>query len=130
MKKKPIVIITGGSSGLGRCLAAEFLGMHKPICLISRKEDSLNKTRIELEKVYPDSEIMIMSGTVADESFVDGVYERLDAEDYYPEYLINCAGIGEFGKAEMISKKMIDSVFEGNLIGLMLMCGKALKYMI
>lgn len=130
MNKKPLVLITGGSSGLGKCLAIEFLNLQKNICLIARNEGILRDTRIDLKKLYPGCDILLMSGNVADESFVDGIYEKIDDMDYYPEYLINCAGIGEFGKADMVSKRMIDNVFEGNLIGLMLMCGKALKYMI
>lgn len=130
MKKKPLVLITGGSSGLGKCLASEFLVLKKEICLIARNGNTLQMVKEELENLYPSSKILVMNGSVADEKFVEYIYEMLDSKDYYPEFLINCAGIGRFGKAEIVSERMINSVFEGNLVGLILMCGKALRYMI
>lgn len=129
MEKKPLVIVTGGSSGLGKSVGNEFLKRNKNICLISRNETKLLNVKEEFENKYPNSRILIQVGNISDEIFVKQVYTFISEKNYYPQYLINCAGVGEFGKAEVTSKGMIEKVFEGNLVGLILMCTGALPYM-
>ncbi len=129
MKKKEIALITGGSSGLGKSLANKFLEYKIDICLIARNENKLEVAKKEFEECNYNSKIFILSGNISDEDFVNRIYNFLFRGNYYPKYLINCAGVGEFGNVQKTSKKMINKVFEANLVGLILMCTKAIQYM-
>ena len=127
--KKPLVIITGGSSGLGKSLANKCIEHKLDVCLIARRKNILEKVKEEFKRMYINPEIFILDGNISDESFVNKLFAFLEEKNYYPKWLINCAGIGKFCKPEATSRKMIDTVFEANLVGLILMCSKALRYM-
>ena len=129
MHKKPLVLITGGTSGLGKCLATIFIHQNKDLALIARKKDELTRVKEEFENINPNINLYIFDGNIADEEFVKYIYAFIEKKGYFPQYLINCAGIGEFGKADSSSKEMINRVFEANLVGLILMCSNALQHM-
>ena len=66
---KNITIITGGSRGVGKQLAKEFLLKGENVAIISRTKSELEKTREELSKLTTN-DVIAYVGDVSDEEFV------------------------------------------------------------
>lgn len=125
---KKIAIVTGGGSGLGYCLSEEILKHGIDVLIIGRQESKLCETQKLLGKIYGDK-IRYIVGDISDECFVAKLYSDLEKDNYYVQYLFNCAGTGRFGPAEENNRKKIDIAFEASLIGLILMSSNAIKSM-
>lgn len=104
--KENLVVITGGSSGLGLELVKLFSAGSKVLVISRTKRD-------ELKNVFYEY------GNIADEDFVKKVYLKY-SENYQINYLINNAAKGLFGKVEDNTLQKINNVFEAGLVGLIL----------
>lgn len=125
---KKIAVVTGGGSGLGYCLSEEMLKHGIGVLIIGRQENKLCETQKNLSKIYGEN-IRYIVGDISDECFVTKLYTDLAKDNYYVQYLFNCAGTGRFGPAEENNRKKIDIAFEASLIGLILMSSNAIKFM-
>lgn len=125
---KKIAIVTGGGTGLGYCLSEELLKKGIDVCIVGRRESKLCDACEILSKEYGDN-IQYIAGDISDEEFVKNLFCKISNNDYYVQYLFNCAGTGQFGAAEENNRKMIDVAFNASLIGLILMSSNAMRYM-
>ena len=124
---KNITIITGGSRGVGKELAKEFLLKGENVAIISRTKSELEKTREELSKLTTN-DIVAYAGDVSDEKFVKEFYEDI-TKKYNLTCLVNNAGVGRFGTIYDNNKKMLDEVFPAIVYGTILMTTYALPYL-
>lgn len=104
--KNKLVVITGGTSGLGLELVKLFLKKHDVLCIARTKKCELERVKYEY-------------GNIADENFVKSVYKKY-SKDYTISYLINNAAQGCFGAPDTNSLEKINKVFEAGLVGLIL----------
>jgi uncharacterized protein len=92
---KPIVVITGGSDGIGRALAARFVDAGNDVLLVARDASRLSETALALAKPGRVVSTLALDITSAD------VTQRLDARlreiNAYCDVLINSAGVGLAG---------------------------------
>ena len=79
---KNITMITGGSRGVGKELAKEFLLKGENVAIISRTKSELEKTRKELSKLT-SNDVVAYAGDVSDEKFVKEFYIELNKERKY-----------------------------------------------
>ena len=94
MFDQKVVIITGGSSGLGRALAARLLRRGASLALIARNPAKLAAVRDELSRDLPEGRrIGIYSCSVSDPVCVEKTVRAIALEMGPPSILINCAGI-------------------------------------
>lgn len=124
---KNITIITGGSRGVGKQLAKEFLLKGENVAIISRTKSELKKTREELSKLTTN-DVIAYVGDVSDEKFVKEFYEDI-TKKYNITCLVNNAGVGRFGTIYDNNKKMLDEVFPAIVYGTILMTTYALPYL-
>ncbi len=124
---KNIIVITGGSKGVGKELAKEFLKRGENVCIIARTKTTLEKTRIELSKLS-DKDIVAYVGDVSDEKFVKSFYKDI-TKKYNITCLVNNAGVGRFGTVYENNKQMIDEVFPAIVYGTILMTTYALPHL-
>ena len=124
---KNIAIITGGSRGVGKELAKEFLLKGENVAIISRTKSELEKTREELSKLTTN-DIVAYVGDVSDEKFVKEFYEDI-TKKYNITCLVNNAGVGRFGTIYDNNKKMLDEVFPVIVYGTILMTTYALPHL-
>lgn len=125
---KKIAIISGGSSGLGLSIAKQLVHQGMAVAVIGRRGDKLEQARNLLEEMGT-GEILMLMGNVADECFVSELYASLVKDGYQIEQLYNCAGAGHFATPENTTRAMIDEVFAGSAVGLMLMSSYAIPAM-
>lgn len=108
------VLITGGTSGIGRSLVAELIarGTNK-IAVIARGTEKMDA----LSEAHPDTEFLQLQGDIADVTDIKKATERLKKEWGSLDLLINNAGAVSAGLLEDISDSDIIQQVEVNLTG-------------
>jgi 3-dehydrosphinganine reductase len=87
-------VITGGSSGLGKAVAALLLESGANVTIIARNMGLLEETKIELEKVKkrPDQFIQCISADVTDYSSISDAIAKTRKTGGPISALFSCAG--------------------------------------
>jgi len=111
-----VVLITGGSRGLGRAMALGFAAQGADIAIVSRKMDSCEQTAKEVEALgvsaFPYA-VHVGNWNQLDE-MVDAVYERFGKVDV----LINNAGMSPLYESLVdVTEELFDKVIGVNLKG-------------
>jgi uncharacterized protein len=92
---KPVVVITGGSDGIGRALAARFIEAGNDVVLVARDAARLAETATAIAVPGRLVSTLALDITSADAT------QRLDAHlaslDAYGDVLVNAAGVGLAG---------------------------------
>ena len=114
---KPIAIITGSSTGIGRSLAINLSNQYL-VYLISRNKDNLNKTKELINK--QNNECKIIVADISTDESVDIIYSKIDHKENI-ELLVNNAGIGVFKSITETSIEDWDNTLNTNLRGSFLM---------
>ena len=87
-----IVVVTGGSRGIGEMITSGFLANKSKVYITARKEEALVKNAEELSQKY-DCECIPGSGDISNTEGIDALVKFLnDAEPDGIDYLINNAG--------------------------------------
>ena len=110
---KPIAIITGASTGIGKELAVE-LSNDYFVYLISRNIENLNKTKAIIHNKNNDCEII--SADISDEESVKKINNKISNKDNI-ELLINNAGVAIFKDISDTTVNDWDQTINVNLRG-------------
>lgn len=110
---KPIAIITGASTGIGKELAVE-LSNDYFVYLISRNIENLNKTKAIIYNKNNDCEII--SADISDEESVKKIHNKISNKDNI-ELLINNAGVAIFKDISDTTVNDWDQTINVNLRG-------------
>ena len=107
---KPIAVITGASSGLGRDLARLFAADGHPVLLIARREQRLAELAAELREahgIHADHMALDLSASSA----APAVLAKLEREGLEAEFLVNNAGFGSTGSfAELAVERELGQI--------------------
>ena len=95
------IVVTGGSSGIGKALAIEAVKSGAHVSLLARNKAKLENARKEVEKhkVFEEQEIKTFCADVTDYSQLSQVLSEVESVDI----LINCAGMA---KAELFEENL------------------------
>ncbi len=85
-----VVVITGGSSGIGRSAALKIAAAGARVCIVARSIDELNATKAEIEKA--GGKAWIYPTDLTDMAAVDGLVQKVLADHEQVDVLINNAG--------------------------------------
>jgi citronellol/citronellal dehydrogenase len=110
-----VVIVTGGGSGIGRCVAHELASLGAHVAIVGRKEEKLQQVRDEIE-----GDGWAVSSHVADirdEESVIGMVETVLADHGRIDGLVNNAGGQYRAPLKTITTKGFDAVVRNNLTG-------------
>ncbi|TGJ84933.1 hypothetical protein E0Z10_g3849 [Xylaria hypoxylon] len=106
-------LVTGSTSGIGKCLAFELAGHGFNIVLHGRNPSKLETVRDELQAIYPNAEVRILVADASQCHRPEAVdFERIREElaSLHLTVLINCAGSGaspSFGALETYARDTI-----------------------
>ncbi len=89
-------LITGASNGIGLELAKIHAEKGGDLILIARSGDKLNSLKQELEAKFKIKAIVIEIDLTKPDA-VQNVYDKVKKENITVDYLINNAGLGDFG---------------------------------
>jgi NAD(P)-dependent dehydrogenase (short-subunit alcohol dehydrogenase family) len=125
MKLKGLnTLITGGSQGLGRAIAEQFLREGASVMICARDEQLLSATRDELRKLAGlGQKVLSRPCDVSAESQVNALITSALGEFGSLQVLVNNAGIyGPLGPTDSVDFKEWSRALEVNLYGVLLPC--------
>ncbi|MBM3733229.1 MAG: SDR family oxidoreductase [Acidimicrobiia bacterium] len=119
------ILITGGGTGLGKSMAARFLGLGADVAICGRRADVLKAAAAELDKAAP-GRIAWRALDIRDADAVEGAIAALWEEKPLDALVNNAAG-NILARTETLSHRAVDAVVGTVLHGaayLTLACGR------
>ncbi len=104
MALRPITLITGASSGIGRELARVFARNGHDLALVARRRDRLEALAGEIEAAHARRPMVIMADLEKPEALAV-IADVLGSAGAEPQYLVNNAGFGLLGRADSSDRK-------------------------
>jgi 3-dehydrosphinganine reductase len=112
------VIITGGSSGIGKATAKQFLQLGANVSLIARSPEKLATTKAELEPfVQAGQTILTLAADVSDRHQAQAAIEQAIAQLSAPDVLVTSAGIAHPGYFQDLPREIFEQTMAINYFG-------------
>uniref|UniRef100_A0A665U8Q3 3-dehydrosphinganine reductase n=1 Tax=Echeneis naucrates TaxID=173247 RepID=A0A665U8Q3_ECHNA len=114
------VVVTGGSSGIGKCIAIECYRQGAFITLVARDEAKLLQAKKEVEKFAINDKQVVLCISVdvsRDYSQVESVIKQAQEKLGPVDMLVNCAGTSISGKFEEVELCLQQKLMEVNYLG-------------
>lgn len=116
-------LITGGSQGLGKAIADQFLREGANVCICARNESELAGARDELATKFPSRRVLAKSCDVSNEAQVNEMASMVLEKFASLRVLVLNAGIyGPMGPTESVDLEDWRRAVEINLFGVLLPC--------
>jgi uncharacterized protein len=124
---KKIIVISGGSSGLGLEMADILVNAEKNILILGRDIIKLSKALDRLKNHSGQGTAEKLICNIGEEADIKKLGRYITENNLVVEYLFNNAGRGLFAKSTHSTSALIDAVFEPNLKGLILLTSEVLR---
>ena len=108
---KPLVVITGASSGIGEAIARKLSAAGHPLLLLARRLDRLRDLDL------PDT--ICEKVDVTDRAAIDAAVKKAEAEHGPVDCLVNNAGVMLLGQVHHQQPDEWKTMFDVNIIGLL-----------
>ena len=118
--KDKVVLITGGSTGIGLATAKMAKERGAKVLITGRNLDKLKRAADEHDLDFFNSDVSDEQQVLKTYEYMNSNYENLDV-------LVNNAGFGYFEGIETLDKSKFDSVLGTNVVGAALMTREATK---
>lgn len=116
--KNKLLVISGGSKGIGRSIVLKFAKMNFDIITCSRNLDDLNKLKIDVEKLSKTVSINFIKADLSKEKECQNFINYVKSFERNLDLLVNNVGIFSPGKIynedEGVLKKMINTNLYSN----------------
>jgi short-subunit dehydrogenase len=122
-----VSIISGGSTGLGFCLASKLLKEERNVIILGRDQEKLIQAAEWLQTGLEYYRVTPVVCNIGSEKDVRKLGDFIISQDMTVEYLFNNAGKGLFADAAESTSEMIDIAFEANLKGMILLTSEILR---
>ncbi|MDN5507108.1 MAG: SDR family oxidoreductase [Comamonas sp.] len=117
-----VVVVTGGGSGIGRCVAHELASLGAIVALVGRNQDKLAAVQAELQQAaVPEDRVSRHSADIRDEAAVKALVAEVLARHGRIDALVNNAGGQYIAPLASIGAKGWQAVLDTNLTGGFLM---------
>jgi short-subunit dehydrogenase len=110
-----LVVVTGGSSGIGKHLAADFLRRGARTILVSRDQARLQQAARELAEIGP--RVDVVTCDVGDVDSVGQMGAEVLSRFGCPDILINNAGFASYRTFEQMELREIEALVSVNFLG-------------
>ncbi len=89
-----LAVITGGSKGIGKAIAKEFIKRGAHVCIIARKKKDLETAQKEIEvlAINPNQLVEAISCDTTDEKKLEPLLKKCIKKNGTPDFLVNCVG--------------------------------------
>lgn len=114
--KNKVAVVTGGSSGIGLCVAERLLKSGVKVYEISRHKKE-------------NSPFFHITADVSDENEVRNAVDEILRAEGYIDLLVNCAGFGISGAVEFTKTDDAKRQFDVNFFGIVNMCAAVIPAM-
>lgn len=127
-----LVLISGGSSGIGLALAHNLVEAGAHVFILARRLENLTGTILALKAIRMDStqRIGLISADVSKEKSMALIMEKFIQKVGLPDYLINSAGITYPGTAVDLPMEIFHSMMDVNFLGMVCLTKTLLPAMI
>jgi 3-dehydrosphinganine reductase len=125
-----LVLITGGSTGIGFSLAKMFVQEGAQVWLVSRRQEVLAEAQKNLLAISPKSSVGIFSADVTDVGQVQAAVDHIIREAGVPDYLINAAGESYADYVQNIPVETYHKIMDINYFGTVHMTIALLPHML
>ena len=115
------VLITGGSSGIGRATAKELISKGAIVSITGRNKEKLERVASEINAIQIHLDVSKYN-TIAVKTL--DAFHSMGGIDV----LVNNAGIGEFAKLEDIKISQFENIFATNVFGLTMLTQEVVKF--
>lgn len=110
-----VVVVTGGSSGIGRAAAHAFAERGDRVAVVARGKEALAATATELRERSPH--VLTFSADVTDPDALDGVVEDVERQWGPLDVWVNSAAVVVLGRFRDIAREDFERVVEVVLYG-------------
>lgn len=117
-------IVTGGGSGIGRAIAAAFVGAGARVVIAGRSEDTLRRAAADLGPA-----VLAVATDVTDEEDVRRLFVEATRDGARVDVLVNSAGAFAAGVVDDLSLGQWRTVLEVNVTGTFLCAREAFRHM-
>lgn len=124
---KKVSVVSGGSGGLGLAIAELLVKAGKNVLILGRDSEKLTKAAIKLTRLSKSSHVSTLVCNVGNETDVRNTGKFLKDHKIVAEYLFNNAGKGLYAEIGATNAELIDTVFEANMKGLILLTSEILR---
>lgn len=115
---KRVVVITGGSSGIGLATARSFAEKGAHVALLARDEQRLAAAAEAVRACSSGGTVLAVSADVADRDAVFAAMNRIETELGAPDVLVNAAGIFIPGNFETMDDELFRRHMDVDVLGL------------
>jgi NAD(P)-dependent dehydrogenase (short-subunit alcohol dehydrogenase family) len=122
--KNKVVVITGGSSGIGLATAKKFVAEGAYVYITGRRQSELDKAKKEI-----GSNVTTVQGDVSNLENLDKLYLKINAEKGTVDIVVTCAAFVEVVPTKAVTIEHFDKTFNTNARGTFFTIQKALPLM-
>jgi short-subunit dehydrogenase len=122
-----ISVISGGTGGLGLEIACLLVKSGKNVLILGRNSEKTAAASARLKKLVINNVAESMICNIGSEEEVRNTGDYLARNNFSVEYLFNNAGMGLFASADASTSSMIDTIFEANIKGMILLTSEVLR---
>src|SRR6202030_4006115 len=109
-------LITGASAGIGREFARQLADRARSLVLVARREQRLNELRDELLNRNAQLNVHVRVVDLCDRLQIDQMLRWLDENKIDIDFLINNAGLGDYGAFATSPLERDDEMLQVNVV--------------
>jgi uncharacterized protein len=111
-------LITGASSGLGAEFALQLAPRVGKLVLVARRENLLQDLAARLQEQFPKVAVAVYAMDLSDPVERYSLVDTLLKTGFYPDLLINNAGLGDYGEFASSDWTKLDQMLQVNIAAL------------
>jgi len=111
-------LITGASAGIGREFARQLATRAQALVLVARREQRLNELRDELRNRNSKLNVHVRALDLSDKPQIDELVSWLDQNTIEIDFLINNAGLGDYGRFATSDPNRNEQMLQVNIVAL------------
>jgi uncharacterized protein len=123
-------LITGASAGLGREFAQQLAPCARSLVLVARREQRLNQQRDELRNRNAQLGVHVRVVDLCDKGQIDELIRWLGDHKIDIDFLINNAGLGDYGSFATSDPGRDDRIIQVNIVALTSLTRRLIPQMI